>query len=299
MVASMADTAARKPFTGIAEGTVDAVEIKDLTVRFDQVTALDAITHRFEPGTSTAVMGVNGSGKTTLLECLAGLKEATSGTISGVPENLGYVCQHGPATWMPVTAGEVLAMGRYRRLGLLGRFRSKDRAAMDHAAQQLDVNGLRSRSFGELSGGQQQRVRIAQALATEPDVVMLDEPITGLDLPSQQRILNMVNDCAERGAVVIITTHHLEEARSCDSVMLLANRLVAAGPPDEVLTAERLRDAFGHRLLTNRDSASEDSDPNQDTVMIDDHGHSEHAPHDSMHQNPMHCDPYALRRRNT
>ncbi|MCY4175705.1 MAG: metal ABC transporter ATP-binding protein [Acidimicrobiaceae bacterium] len=275
MVSTVAGGTANEPLTGASGRSVEAVEVEELTVQFDQVTALAAISHRFEPGTSTAVMGVNGSGKTTLLECLAGLQEPGSGSIRGMSENLAYVCQHGPANWMPVTAGEVLAMGRYRKRGLLGRFRSGDRAAMQRAAQRLDIDGLRSRSFGELSGGQQQRVRIAQALAAEPDVIMLDEPITGLDIPSQERILTMVGDCAAEGAVVIITTHHLDEARSCDSVMLLANRLVAAGTPEEVLTPSRLRDAFGQRLAS--DPAGGGADPSREAMVLDEHGHGDHT----------------------
>ena len=254
---------------------VSAVAVTDLTVKFDHVTALDGVTHRFEPGTATAVMGVNGSGKTTMLECLAGLQKPTAGRISGMSENLAFVCQHLPACWMPITAGEVLAMGRYGKRGMLGRLRGEDRAAMRHAGEQLDVNQFFDRSFGDLSGGQQQRVRIAQVLAGEPEVLMLDEPVTGLDIPSQERILDVIDDYSSRGAIVIITTHHLDEARHCDSVMLMANRLVAAGPPDEMLTEERLRQAFGDRLLG--DHAGHDHD--QSMMVLDDHGHG-HADHD-------------------
>jgi ABC-type Mn2+/Zn2+ transport system ATPase subunit len=261
-----------------------AVEVTDLTVAFDDVTALDEVTHTFEPGTSTAVMGVNGSGKTTMLECLAGLQRPTSGTIRGMSESLAYVCQHLPAFWMPITAGEVLAMGRYRERGLLGRLRGRDRAAMRKAGEQLDVNRFTERSFGDLSGGQQQRVRIAQALAGEPDVIMLDEPVTGLDIPSQERILDVIEDCSSRGAVVIITTHHLDEARHCDSVMLLANRLVAAGPPGETLTEERLRETFGDRLLGDH----ADHDHDHDVILLDDHGHHGHSREHGRHGHQRH-----------
>ena len=252
---------------------VNAVEVEELTVRFDHVTALDGVTHTFEPGTATAVMGVNGSGKTTMLECMAGLQQPTSGRVSGMSANLAYVCQHLPACWMPITAGEVLAMGRYGKRGLVGRLRGEDRAAIRRAGEQLDVNQFTSRSFGDLSGGQQQRVRIAQVLAGEPDVILLDEPVTGLDIPSQERILDVIEAYSSRGAVVIITTHHLDEARHCDSVMLMANRLVASGPPDEMLTEERLREAFGDRLLGDHAEHAHD----QDLIVLDDHGHHGHG----------------------
>ncbi len=265
---------------------VSAVEITDLTVRFDQVIALDEVTHTFQPGTSTAVMGVNGSGKTTMLECLAGLQKPTSGSIRGMSENLAYVCQHLPAFWMPITAGEVLAMGRYRERGLLGRLRGGDRAAMRKAGEQLDINQFTKRSFGDLSGGQQMRVRIAQVLAGEPDIIMLDEPVTGLDIPSQERILDVIEDYSSRGAIVIITTHHLDEARHCDSVMLLANHLVAAGPPGAVLTEDRLRETFGDRVLGDH----ADHEHEHDIIVLDDHGHHVHGHdhHESGHSHDHH-----------
>ena len=250
------------------------IAVENLTVRFDTVTALDRITHVFQPGTATAVMGVNGSGKTTLLESLAGMLRITSGRISGVPDRVAYICQHPPATWMPLTAGEVIAMGRYRERGLTGRFRAADRAAVLEAANHLEVAQLENRDFGSLSGGQQQRVRIAQALAAEPALILLDEPITGLDIPSQDRILAVIDEYAERGAVVIVTTHHLDEARHCHTVMLLANRLAAVGSPEDVLTVERLKEAFGPRVLG--DHAHHDHD--HDLHMLDDHGHGQHSP---------------------
>ena len=263
---------------------VKAVEVEDLTVRFDAFTALDGVTHTFEPGMSTAVMGINGSGKTTMLECLAGLQKPTSGRITGMSDRLAYVCQHRPASWMPITAGEVLAMGRYRQRGLIGRLRGADRDAMRHAGEQLDVNQFYDRSFGDLSGGQQQRVRIAQVLAGEPDVIMLDEPVTGLDIPSQERILDVIDNYSGRGAVVIITTHHLDEARHCDSVVLMANRLVASGAPDEMLTEDRLREAFGDRVLGDH----ADHDHDQDLIVLDDHGHHGHGHHTHGHDHSDH-----------
>ncbi len=252
------------------------VRIEGLTVKFDEFKALDDVTHIFEPGTSTAIMGVNGSGKTTLLECIAGLIRPTSGHVNGVSKRLAYVCQHPPTSWMPLTSSEVLAMGRYRERGLIGRFRTGDRAAMHSAGEQLKINDLLSCSFGELSGGQQQRVRIAQVLASEPDVLLLDEPITGLDIPSQDRILAMIEDCSRRGAIVILTTHHLDEARHCDSVLLLAARLIASGSPEEMLTEQRLRQAFGERLLGDHAHHMHD----HEMIVLDDHGHHSHPGHD-------------------
>lgn len=253
-----------------------AVHVDNLTVTFDEFDALEQVSHTFESGTATAVMGVNGSGKTTLLESIAGLIRPSSGRIDGVPERLAYVCQHLPATWMPLTSKEVLAMGRYRERGLTGWLREADRTAMAAAGERLGVNHLLNHNFGDLSGGQQQRVRIAQVLASEPDLLLLDEPITGLDIPSQDRILGVVEDSARQGATVIVTTHHLDEARHCDAVLLLANRLVASGSPEEMLTEERLKGAFGERLLGDHSHHGHD----HDMIVLDDHGHHNHPGHD-------------------
>ena len=222
-----------------------SVEVRELTVRFGAITALDRVSCDFAPGTATAIMGANGSGKTTLLESIAGLLPMTAGELRGVPDSIAYVRQHLPNTWMPITAGEVVAMGRYRARGMTGRFRASDRHAVREAARHLGVDHLSSRSFCLLSGGQRQRVRIAQALAAQPRLLLLDEPISGLDIPSRERILAAVERCTAQGVTVIVTTHHLDEARQYDVVMLLAQRLVAAGPPRKILTAAPLREAFG------------------------------------------------------
>ena len=147
---------------------------------------------------------------------------------------------------------------------------------MHSAAERLHINHLLKSSFGELSGGQQQRVRIAQVLASDPELLLLDEPITGLDIPSQDRILAMIDDYSRRGAIVVLTTHHLDEARHCDSVLLLANRLIASGSPEEMFTEQRLRQAFGERLLGDHAHHTHA----HDMIVLDDHGHHSHPGHD-------------------
>ena len=183
--------------------------------------------------------------------------------------------------WMPLSVDEVLRMGRYQHRGLLGRLRADDREIIDRAAELLEVGHLRSQSFGELSGGQQQRVLVAQAIAAEPRLLLLDEPITGLDLPSQLRILDVIEQFAASGGVVVFSTHHLAEARRADRVLLMAGCVLADGTPDEVLVPSLLAEAFGGRLI--RDDGI--------SIVVDDHGHDhgephapELVPHHSMHQ---------------
>ena len=218
----------------------EPLRVDNLTVRFGDIAALDNVSHIFNQGTATAIMGANGSGKTTLLESIASIRKITDGDIHGVPPHVSYVRQNVQDVWMPITVGNVIAMGRYRRLGMVRRFKTVDREHVLDAAERLDVCSIMHRRYNLLSGGQRQRVRIAQALASQPSLVMLDEPITGLDIPSQSLILETIQNCVSSGVTVIMTTHYLAEAHHCDSVVLLANKLIAAGTPSKVLTDEFL-----------------------------------------------------------
>jgi ABC-type Mn2+/Zn2+ transport system ATPase subunit len=234
---------------------------------------LDDITFTIAPATSVAVVGPNGSGKTTLLNAIVGIVSPSQGTVlAGPVSSMAYVLQHRDRrSWLPLTAAEVLTMGCYARRGLVGRLRGHDRELIRRAARQLEVEGLLARQFGELSGGERQRVLLAQALVQEPSVLLLDEPITGLDLASQQRILDLIDDEVSSGTTVVITTHHLDEARHCDTVLLLAGYLIAAGPPHEVLQPANLRAAFGDRVLGDHRG----HDHGGQLLVIDDHGHGQ------------------------
>ncbi|WP_419910792.1 metal ABC transporter ATP-binding protein [Candidatus Poriferisodalis sp.] len=211
---------------------------------------------KLEGASSVALMGPNGSGKTTLLRVLSGLQRPTSGRMESLGDvRVGFVCQHHqPHPFMPMTVQEVLTIGRYRSRGLLKRFRRSDKEAVRVAAERLDVAHLRQRSFGELSGGQRQRVMVAMVLASEYDCLLFDEPITGLDLPSQTTILEVIEAERAAGHLVVMSTHHLQEARRCDRVLLLKGMVLADGPPDEVLTDANLTAAFGGEVVA-RDGA--------------------------------------------
>ena len=238
----------------------------DVCVHYGPLVALAPSSLTIRRGTATALVGANGRGKSTLLGLLAGLIRPTDGEVVLTPGGrVAFVAQHQHQHgWMPLSVEDVLRMGRFGRLGLLGRLHADDREAIADAARRLDVDGLRRRPFGELSGGQRQRVLVAQALAGQPDLLLLDEPITGLDLPSQQRILDLIDEVTAAGAAVVLSTHHLGEARRTDVVALLAGCLLAAGPPAEVLRPDLLAEAFGNRVVSATGGA---------TAVIDDHGH--------------------------
>ena len=241
----------------------ELVRLDDVCVHYGETVALAPCSVSISPSTSVALVGANGSGKTTLLSLIAGLVEPSAGRVTR-DATVAMVTQHRHHhRWMPLSVDEVLRMGRYRERGLLGRLRRSDRAAIDAAAERLEVVHLRGRPFGELSGGQQQRVLVAQAIAAEPDVLLLDEPVTGLDLPSQIRILEVIEGHAAGGGAVVFSTHHLAEARRADRVLLLSGCVLADGAPAEVLRPELLAEAFGDRLLRHGDTS----------VLVDDHGH--------------------------
>lgn len=248
------------------------VELDDVCVHYGDTVALAPCSVAISPSTSVALVGANGSGKTTLLSLFAGLVAPSAGRVTR-EATVAMVTQHRHHhRWMPLSVDEVLRMGRYRERGLLGRLRRADRAAIDAAAERLEVVHLRSRPFGDLSGGQQQRVLVAQAVASEPDLLLLDEPVTGLDLPSQLRILEVIEAHAAGGGAVVFSTHHLAEARRADRVLLLSGCVLADGTPAEVLRPDLLAEAFGDRLLRRGDTS----------VLVDDHGHDHRHDEPSM-----------------
>ena len=248
-------TAARRPPLPVVA--------RDVCVHYGTTVALAPTSFVLEAGTSVALVGANGSGKTTLLSLMAGLVPPEDGRIA-VQGTVSMVTQHQDRhRWMPLSVDEVLRMGRFPNRGLLGRLRADDREGIDAAAELLEVGHLRRRSFGDLSGGQQQRVLVARAVSSRPDLLLLDEPVTGLDLPSQLRILHVIEQHATAGGTVVFSTHHLAEARRADRVMLMAGCVLADGRPQDVLVPDLLAEAFGGRLI--RDDGT--------TIVVDDHGH--------------------------
>ena len=236
---------------------------RDVCVHYGSAVALAPSSLEIPRGQSVALVGPNGSGKSTLLLVLAGLLRPTSGTIERRRDvRVSFVAQHQlQHQWMPISVGEVLRMGRYGQRGLLGRLGADDRRAIAEAADRMDVGTMLRRPFGELSGGQRQRVLVAQALAARPSLLLLDEPITGLDLSSQQRILDVISEETAAGTSVVLSTHHLGEARRTDRVLLLAGCVVADGPPDDVLRPALLAEAFGNRMIRTPNGARRDRRP--------------------------------------
>lgn len=259
------------------------VRTRNLTLAYGERTALHDVSISVDPGTVVAVIGPNGSGKSSLMNAIAGLHRPLSGSVEvfGRPPGevpISYVFQatHVPAH-LPLTVHEVVKMGRYRRSGLMGRIGPEGRRAINTAIARVDIAGLESRQLQELSGGQRQRVLVAQGLAGEADLLMLDEPMTGLDVMARERILRVIAEEADAGRTVIFSTHDMSEAELADHVVLLAGRLVSCGEPSVALAEENLRVAYMSQLHSTNGVAP----------FIDDahhHAHHHEHHHDHGHQ---------------
>jgi len=227
-----------------------AVTVEDLEVRYEGKVALQGCSLVLPGGSTLAVIGPNGSGKSTLLRAIAGLERPARGRVDTGGERVALVLQSTAVDRsVPISVRDTVRMARYPSRGLLGRFRREDHEAVDDAIQRLDLADLADQQLHELSGGQRQRVLVAQGLAQDAGVLLLDEPVTGLDVVSRDRILDVVAAERAAGRAIAVTTHDLDDAGRCDQVLLLSTRPIALGTPSEVLCEEHLLRAFGGRFL--------------------------------------------------
>ncbi len=231
-----------------------AIEAVDVEYRYGPSVAVASSSFTVPQGAITALIGPNGSGKSTLLSGIAGILEPTSGSMivhqATSRSRIAFVLQMTKVNdAIPITVREIVAMGRYPSLGTFSRLTTTDRRIVEEAMDRMSILDLANDHLRELSGGQRQRVFIAQGLAQDHDLLLLDEPLTGLDLPSAQAIDTVIHEEQGIGRTIVMSTHDLAEARVSDHVILMAGRVIAAGPPAEVLTASTLRAAYGSALL--------------------------------------------------
>ncbi len=224
-----------------------AVRLRELTVRYERHVALDRVEFTLEHGQALGIVGPNGSGKSTLLKTIAGLVPPASGILDVLgsaprqlePGTIAYVPQIEAVDWsFPVNVYDVVAMGRFPRMGVFSRFSKRDREAVEHALEALRLSDLRTRHISQLSGGQQQRVFVARAIAQGPRLLLLDEPTTGVDAATEEGLCELVRGLVSQGLPVLMTTHDLERAASWfDRLMVLDRRVLAIGDPAEVLAS--------------------------------------------------------------
>ncbi|GAA1015745.1 anchored repeat-type ABC transporter ATP-binding subunit [Acrocarpospora pleiomorpha] len=218
-------------------------------------------------GEFTALIGPNGAGKTTFLRSVLGLQPLAAGTVrvAGRPPDqahdlVGYVPQRHEFAWdFPVTVHGAVLSGRTKKIGWLRRPGRTDRQLVAEAIDRAGLGELRGRPVGELSGGQRQRVLVARTLAAEPRLLLLDEPFTGVDVPTQELLTELFRDLAGEGKTLLMTTHDLAHAAAvCSRIVVLNRTIVADGPPESFADPEVLLRAFGVRASSGLRAAAGD-----------------------------------------
>lgn len=230
-----------------------AISAQGLSVGYGRDAVVSDITFELAAGGSLALVGTNGSGKSTLIKTLVGLLAPTAGSLrilggapGSSPVRIAYHSQfHVSSTILPIRVIDVVRMARYPALGLTGRMGPGDHALVERGMSLMGVADLARSPMRDLSGGQLQRVYLAQVLAREADLIVLDEPTAGIDAGGRERYLEAFAAELRRGAAVVTATHDIAEAVEYDQVLLLARRVLALGPGREVLTPDRLMETFG------------------------------------------------------
>jgi ABC-type Mn2+/Zn2+ transport system ATPase subunit len=225
---------------------------------YGERTVLSDVSFSLRPGTLTGLIGPNGSGKSTLIKIVLGLLKPWRGRVQVFGEDvgdvrgrIGYMPQIELVDWsFPVTVADLVTLGRYGRLRRLRPPSTEDRAAVRTALERVNLWDLRRRQIGELSGGQQRRLLLARALARSAELLLLDEPLAGLDVGAQEDLEQLLRDLVRSGSTLFVATHDLHHvAHSYDEVLCLNGRIIAHGPPDRVLTEEVLQQTFGRHLV--------------------------------------------------
>lgn len=232
------------------------LDVQHLWVRYETGAVLEDINFHLHTGERVALVGPNGAGKSTLFKVIAGVLPYHSGKVQVYgygPSGhicIAYVPQRSQVDWtFPVNVSDVVMMGRIGKMGLLRWPKHKDWDFVRQALHDVNLLELADRQISELSGGQQQRMFIARALAQEAELMLMDEPLSGLDLNSQEVIFEILDKLKQRSVTVIMATHDLEQAAArFDRIMLLNRRLIAFGSSQQVFQHDKLVAAYGGHL---------------------------------------------------
>ncbi len=246
--------------------------------------ALEGVNATLRTGTICGLVGVNGAGKSTLFKAIMGFVKPTVGKVSiadqevrqALKKNLvSYVPQTEEVDWnFPVLVEDVVMMGRYGHMGFMRRPARADHQAVDNALERVDMGAYKKRQIGELSGGQRKRVFVARALAQGGQIILLDEPFTGVDIKTEESLVALFRLLAREDRLILVSTHNLGSVPNfCDDVMLINQSLLAHGPVETTFTQSNLAKAFGgilrHHQLVGAD-LHDDEDRRSVTVLTDD-----------------------------
>ena len=232
------------------------LEVDRLSYRYGSRYALEEVTFSLERGQRVAVVGPNGAGKSTLFKIIAGVITPANGRVNVYGDQPGghiciaYVPQRSQVDWQfPVNVFDVVMMGRIGILGLARLPGSEDKEVVQHCLELVGMESFSQRQINELSGGQQQRMFIARALAQQAELILMDEPLNGLDVPSQDVIFQIFDNLRQRQVTIMVATHDLQQAaQRFDKVMLLNRKLLSFGNPEQALTPEILLKTYGGHL---------------------------------------------------
>lgn len=261
------------------------IQLRNLSVTYPNgQIALEGVNIDLLPGHVYGLVGINGSGKSTLFKTMTGFVKPTAGQAliggqgirAALKKNMvSYVPQSEDVDWnFPVLVEDVVMMGRYGHMGWLRIPGEADREAVSRALAQVDLAEMRRRQIGELSGGQKKRVFLARALAQESRIILLDEPFTGVDVKTENTIIELLRTLKMQGCLILVSTHNLGSVPAfCDDVILINRRILAAGPVETTFTQENLTQAFGGMLRFHQIEGTDlhdDEDPRGVTVLTDD-----------------------------
>ncbi|WP_280519036.1 manganese/iron ABC transporter ATP-binding protein [Shinella curvata] len=264
---------------------VDGIVAEDVTVTYrNGHTALTHASFSVPRGTITALVGVNGAGKSTLFKAIMGFVPVAAGKVTilgqsvreALKKNLvAYVPQAEEVDWtFPVLVEDVVMMGRYGHMNWLRIPSKRDHDLVAEALARVNMSDFRKRQIGELSGGQRKRVFLARALAQEGQVILLDEPFTGVDVTTEEQIIELLGKLRDEGRVMLVSTHNLGSVPDfCDRTVFVKGTVIASGPTAETFTEANLERAFGgvlrHFILGGHD-LHDDEDRRSVKVITDD-----------------------------
>ena len=257
----------------------------DLTVTYNNGnTALRNVSFEIPQGTITALVGVNGAGKSTLFKALMGFMPTIKGEISILGQSvksalkgnsIAYVPQAEEVDWsFPVLVRDVVMMGRYGHMGFFRKTTPNDILEVDYALNRVGMADFKDRQIGELSGGQRKRVFLARALAQKSQVILLDEPFTGVDVKTEIAIIELLGEMRKEGKIMLVSTHNLGSVPEfCDRTILIKETVLAYGKTENTFTRQNLELAFGgvlrHFVLSGTD-LHDDDDRREVRVISDD-----------------------------
>ncbi|MDG2430102.1 MAG: manganese/iron ABC transporter ATP-binding protein [Paracoccaceae bacterium] len=257
----------------------------DLTVTYNNGnTALRNVSFEIPQGTITALVGVNGAGKSTLFKALMGFMPTIKGEISILGQSvksalkgnsIAYVPQAEEVDWsFPVLVRDVVMMGRYGHMGFFRKTTPNDILEVDYALNRVGMTDFKDRQIGELSGGQRKRVFLARALAQKSQVILLDEPFTGVDVKTETAIIELLGEMRKEGKIMLVSTHNLGSVPEfCDRTILIKETVLAYGKTENTFTRQNLELAFGgvlrHFVLSGTD-LHDDDDRREVRVISDD-----------------------------